>query len=208
MKYYIYTLTNPLNGEIFYVGKTVNMETRYRQHLNFNFADKNLKNEVIKFVLEQSAVPIIEELDCVDCVYREDEDYVNELEIYWIHQLRAWGMPLKNKHSIYKPTKYSRIYSHILKESTFEFIIKAIIKRWDKFYALKNRIEADINLTLDEKEFLYQDITIGWNETLDFWNKHLDIGFEPETDLKWLNKRPYSRFPKYITDSPDPILQD
>lgn len=63
MRYSIYTLTNPISNSVFYVGKTINLKTRFKGHLNLKDADNSMKNQIIEFILHNSAMPIIEEIE-------------------------------------------------------------------------------------------------------------------------------------------------
>jgi hypothetical protein len=92
MKYYIYTLTDPRDGIVKYIGQTKNPKDRLQHHLSpSNLTEtwkpkekwlKNLKNEELK--------PIMEILDI------GDENNIDMLEIYWISQFKTWGFKLKN----------------------------------------------------------------------------------------------------------------
>lgn len=74
---YIYTLSHPITNEVRYVGKTINLKRRYKQHLydkrtthKCNWV-KSLKNEGLKPVLT-----------VIEVCY----DNWQEREIYWISQ--------------------------------------------------------------------------------------------------------------------------
>jgi hypothetical protein len=88
----IYTLKDPFNNEIKYVGKT---KSSIKHRLNQHCCKQNLKNKShtinwIKSLLKKNAKPIIEELDEVN-----DENWETE-EKYWIEQLIQWGFKLTN----------------------------------------------------------------------------------------------------------------
>jgi len=91
-KYYIYTLSDPTDGEIKYVGKTKNMKERLWRHLG----PSNLKNawtsktKWILWLKNQGLKPLIEILD------EGDADNIDNLERYWISQIKQWGYKLKN----------------------------------------------------------------------------------------------------------------
>lgn len=89
-KIYIYTLADPRTGEIRYIGKTNNLTTRYRHHLNkrrYTHA-----GNWIYSLSTQNLYPIIEQLDVVD------REYWRETEKYWISQFKTWGFKLTNFH--------------------------------------------------------------------------------------------------------------
>lgn len=78
MIYYLYTLEHPITNEVRYVGKTINIKRRYKQHLYDKRSShkaswvKSLKNDSLKPIMT-----IIEE-----CTI----DTWQEREIYWITQ--------------------------------------------------------------------------------------------------------------------------
>ncbi len=90
---YIYTLTDPRDGIIKYVGKT---QTELKYRLNGHGNELHLKrggrkNNWIRSLKNLGLMPIIEELDRVD---------INEWgfwEQYWISQIKTWGFDLKNE---------------------------------------------------------------------------------------------------------------
>lgn len=200
MKYSIYTLSNPETGAVFYVGKTINLKTRFKSHLSLKDADNSFKNQIIEYILHHGAMPVIEEVDYFDCYLREDEDYVHELETYWMWQFKAWGFNLTNIEGLKSKTRYSRKFAHILEESTFEFVIKSIVRRWDQLKLIFDKINENNSLNYFQKDSLYASLTDGYNDILLHWNKETGVKFELYSDMSWLNKRPYSSMPSYITD--------
>lgn len=85
----IYTLSNPINNEIRYVGKTIeSLNERLRKHL----IDKrrNHKSNWVKSLINVGLKPKIELIE--EC----DINDWNWLEKYWIEQFRAWGFNLTN----------------------------------------------------------------------------------------------------------------
>lgn len=88
-KIWIYTLTDPRNNLVKYIGKTFRLNRRLNDHINEINSNtkktawiKNLKKENLKPIFE-----ILEETNIEDC---------NFLEIYWIGQFKVWGFDLKN----------------------------------------------------------------------------------------------------------------
>jgi group I intron endonuclease len=77
MNIYIYTLSHPITNEVRYVGKTINIKRRYKQHLydkrHSHKASwvKSLKNEGLKPVLT---------------ILETCQDNWQEREIFWISQ--------------------------------------------------------------------------------------------------------------------------
>jgi len=88
MKYYIYTLE--YDRKIFYVGKTIDIKKRYSKHVSESIKKRTHKEKYIYSILNKGEKFDITILDEVDFGLE------NEMEIYWISQLRAWGFNLLN----------------------------------------------------------------------------------------------------------------
>lgn len=87
---FIYTLTDPRDGKIKYVGKTINIDHRFKSHLWKNKNDKTIKNHWIQHLIKQGLKPEIETIDIVpECQWQFWEQY-------WICQVKSWGFSLKN----------------------------------------------------------------------------------------------------------------
>jgi hypothetical protein len=92
MKYYIYTLTDPVDNLPKYIGKTKNLKDRLRKHLLPSYLTNIWlpKSKWIIYLKKNGLKPIMEILD------EGDENNINDLEIYWISQFKTWGFKLKN----------------------------------------------------------------------------------------------------------------
>lgn len=86
---YIYTLTDPRDFKVKYIGKTNNIKKRLYRHITESNGNSK-KDNWIKKLNEINLSPIIEVLDTCE------DDYINKLEIYWISQFISWGFELKN----------------------------------------------------------------------------------------------------------------
>lgn len=179
MIYSIYTLAHPETNIIFYVGKTISMKNRYKAHLNLKGADANLKSNIIGYMLENGKMPVIEEIDSIECVYREDEDLVNEMEVYWMHQLKSWGMPLSNVAGLYTKQRGVRRFSHLLKASTNDFVKDFLYQKSEVLFDIKNRVMSSHEITDEVREKLLVGVKVSWNKILDKINNE----FETELDL-------------------------
>lgn len=87
---YIYILSDPETQEIRYVGKTNNIKSRYKAHLNKRHNIKSHKRNWIDSLLKKNLKPILEVIDVVP---------INEWifwEQYWISQIKTWGFNLVN----------------------------------------------------------------------------------------------------------------
>lgn len=88
METIIYTLTDPRDNSVKYVGKSYRLNARYREHLKEE--GKYRKITWINKLRSLGLQPIMEELDRVSTA---EEDF---WEIYWIAQIKAWGFELLN----------------------------------------------------------------------------------------------------------------
>lgn len=88
MKRYIYTLSHPITNEIRYVGQTNNLRLRYNRH---NSPSTYTHNENwVRGLHSLNLRPVMEIIE--EC----DTSNVDEIEIYWISQFKAWGFTLTN----------------------------------------------------------------------------------------------------------------
>ena len=89
---FIYTLSHPITKEIRYLGKTNNLEKRFRKHINESIkSTSSHKKAWINSLLKLNLKPIIEIIDTTD--------YNNwkSSEQYWSSQLKSWGFNLTNQ---------------------------------------------------------------------------------------------------------------
>lgn len=89
----IYTLTNPENGLIFYVGRTTSALHQRLSKNHFKSKNCNCNPKFRDYLLEmdkKGLKPIIEEID------RTHYDNRRIVEEYWIQQIAAWGFELMN----------------------------------------------------------------------------------------------------------------
>lgn len=86
---YIYTLSDT-NGNIRYVGKSINPFKRIYGHISESRIRRSHKGSWIKIMLENNLRPIIEVVDTVPLL---EWKY---WEKYWISQFKSWGFKLTN----------------------------------------------------------------------------------------------------------------
>jgi group I intron endonuclease len=79
MVHYIYSLSHPLTNEVRYIGKTINIKRRYKQHLYDNRV-KSHKGSWIQSLKSQGLKPIMEIIE--ECTDQNWEDR----EKYWIEK--------------------------------------------------------------------------------------------------------------------------
>lgn len=87
---YIYTLENPITGEIRYVGKTKNPKMRFHNHCNKLHNTNSHKRNWINSLRNLGLRPIMNIIDEVE------ESEWHYWEKYWIQQLKNWGYNLTN----------------------------------------------------------------------------------------------------------------
>lgn len=88
----IYTLTDPRDGKVFYVGATkMRLTQRLRAHIDQRDKEELPKYLRVRDIVNSGYRPIIEPLE-----ESFGDDWVL-MEQYWISQFRAWGFDLTNK---------------------------------------------------------------------------------------------------------------
>jgi predicted GIY-YIG superfamily endonuclease len=93
MIYSIYTLSDPRDGIVFYVGITNGpLSKRLYGHTVGKITYKTPKDGYVRMIQEDGAEPAI---NCIDSICDNKEDALI-LEMYWINKLRAAGHPLQN----------------------------------------------------------------------------------------------------------------
>jgi hypothetical protein len=91
MKYYIYTLE--YNKVVFYIGKSLNPEVRFRKHKSESKLKRTYKEKFInKILIKNEDIS----MSILDVVYIGTENYFEE---YWISQFKQWGFKLCNSTS-------------------------------------------------------------------------------------------------------------
>jgi group I intron endonuclease len=88
-KIWIYTLSDPRDGLVKYIGKTFRPKRRMYEHLT-NLESNTKKVSWIKSLKQIDLLPVFEILE------ETDIDNCDSLEIYWISQFKNWGFELKN----------------------------------------------------------------------------------------------------------------
>lgn len=90
MNVVIYTVSHPITKEVVYVGATKNIKKRRKEHRRKLGAHDNLK-DYMTCLWNQGLFALVEEIDQVE------EEFANDCETYWIHQLSCWGFNIINK---------------------------------------------------------------------------------------------------------------
>ena len=83
---HIYTLSDPLTGQVRYVGASVNPKQRYNRHVAYSNATNIEKRNWVAGLRGRGLMPKMELLDMGSM----------DTEEYWIDQFFAWGVDLLN----------------------------------------------------------------------------------------------------------------
>jgi len=96
-KVYIYTLTNPLNNVIFYIGYTNNIKRRLNEHIKYKY--NPLKDAVIDEILHNGLKPTLNVIDECEYFFNQNENMFEHerLEIYYIKKYKNAGIQLTNQ---------------------------------------------------------------------------------------------------------------
>ncbi len=87
---FIYTLSDPISGQVRYVGKSSRINKRLEEHIYESYQKKTHKNNWINSLISKNLYPSIDTIDEVPISKWEF------WEIYWICQFKAWGFNLVN----------------------------------------------------------------------------------------------------------------
>ena len=88
---YIYSLKDPSTYQVKFIGKTIDVKRRLKEHTKpYNLKTNSLKNNWLKHIIGLGLYPIMEILD--EC----DKSNWEERERYWINYYRELGFDLKN----------------------------------------------------------------------------------------------------------------
>lgn len=89
-KAYIYTLTDPRNNNVRYIGKTNNPKARQKAHMVITREVDSHKKNWVRQLKSEGLKPVFEVLDEVPI-----DEWV-KWERYWIQQFKCWGFELVN----------------------------------------------------------------------------------------------------------------
>ncbi len=87
---YIYSLKDPRDYQIKYIGKASDVNKRYKQHIENYTNQKSLKSSWVLSILRSGLLPILEIVEICD------ESKWQEREQYWIKYYKELGFDLKN----------------------------------------------------------------------------------------------------------------
>lgn len=93
MKTYIYTLTDPRDNLVKYVGKTISPKRRQYEYSGKYYLSKR-KNKATTWIKKLHSLEIKPIFEIIDEIEGENWQW---LEQYWISQFKTWGFNLKNQ---------------------------------------------------------------------------------------------------------------
>lgn len=85
---YIYTISDPITNNVFYVGATVNIEQRAKQHMSSSISYRC--TETIQEIMEKGNLPLFTVLEIAYDDWRD-------IEKKWIYHFIEKGEPMLNK---------------------------------------------------------------------------------------------------------------
>lgn len=156
---YIYSLKDPRDYQIKYIGKTIDVNRRLKEHTKpYNLKTNSLKNNWLKHIIGLGLYPIMEVLE------KCDKSNWEERERYWISYYKELGFELKNmtnggegidgatmsdsfKLNLSKKRKGKNNPYYGKKHS------KEIIKKISEYSKGRNNPRATFINVIDEKEF-------------------------------------------------------
>jgi hypothetical protein len=97
--YYVYTLADPRDNDIFYVGITNDINTRFQAHMRL-LENNPEKNARIRSLQEENMAPHMEVIETVS-----DETTALEREKCWIDYFKQQGIHLTNIRKLKKGTR-------------------------------------------------------------------------------------------------------
>lgn len=103
MTYYIYTLIDPRDGSIRYVGRTKNPAMRLKSHAGSSYGYN--PRPMVDWILELKGEGLIPTLSTVDTA--DGMEDAKTKEQYWMDKCRAMGCKLINKYPTRRPVQIS-----------------------------------------------------------------------------------------------------
>jgi hypothetical protein len=90
---YVYSLSDPRDSKVYYVGSTQRLYARFKAHRNRRLTNKSRSPELHAWITEVQANGLLPLLEVVE---RVEPDRAVERERYWIAYFAAYGEPLVN----------------------------------------------------------------------------------------------------------------
>lgn len=90
---FIYTLSDPRTGIVYYVGKTISMQRRFGTHIYHS----SRTSRKVKWISSLKAVGILPVMETLEVLEGQDTRQWALAEKFWIESLRFLGCPLTNE---------------------------------------------------------------------------------------------------------------
>jgi hypothetical protein len=201
---YIYTLENPIDNNIFYVGQTLKPEVRLNTHIiDAAGRDNRKKSKIIKSILDNQMLPKLSIIDEITCRYHEDEDAAHNLESYWMHQLWSWGFNLCNVNGLKQSSTYKRRLGRYLEESPDSLLRKSFSSMVNDMDVLMDEIFSDTQLSNLQK---FQFLVEHHKSFLILWSAYGDDDWE-KFGAEEMKKEPYFKPLLPYFDKSDTIVE-
>lgn len=163
----IYALINPINNQVFYIGATYDIDSRYRNHVNEK-KGTTFKCQVINEIRANNKKP---EILVLDKCQREE---VSFLEEFYIDLFSYYGFELNQQ----KSSTYSEMYRHsvmgnITRERGFK-MPDSVYNAFSMICKQEGHSKSDIITNLIHK-FLKRYINDSNENSLEVRNELLDL---------------------------------
>jgi len=136
---FVYSLIDPRDHSTFYVGITVNLYERFKQHLRCDGTNVR-KDKRIQEIMQAGFMPIMHTIEQVDT------EKVLGCEMYWISQYRSLGMPLTNILIPSNTSSFMKISKPVGRKFTNERIEELL-----RYYAIYGKFPSDIKVSTRSK---------------------------------------------------------
>jgi hypothetical protein len=172
----VYTLTNPVGNELFYVGSTrTSLNQRLSVHITKAFSKPH--GDIGSYINRLTLKPFIEEIEAFESI---SDEGLRRAELFWLIQLRAFGFNLVNKSIPYKE-----------KESCFVSVasddIEFLKKHTNYIQLIRGRSNTKINLAL-----IYKVLQGGRCTRKTYFKLQSLIKELKELDYSKLSERPHN----------------
>lgn len=97
LHYYIYTLSNPVNNALLYVGCTVNLKSRYNDHMSNHSERLPMKRKEYIDDLKAEGIQLV--MEVIDEIDSNNSRYVYQIELAWIRIMELRCGELLNEHT-------------------------------------------------------------------------------------------------------------
>lgn len=137
--YYIYSLTNPVNNLVYYIGKTQFPKQRLLEHTRHAKRLDQPKDFVCLSILDSGKAPIL------DILEESDVDQIDFWEEHYIFLYRSWGFDLANVEL--------RVQNRRLSKHTVDIIREKSKEQWKITGQMAVKMAHQANATIHKEKF-------------------------------------------------------